>query len=193
MRDEGTLSAPRGLSAAEVEVWERVAATVTPLEPRLAPNDPAPAPPSQVASAPPARKPVAQPDPRPVPDTHPIARRAPAPGHLDAGWDKRLKRGEVQPDLTLDLHGHGLDAAYRRLMDGVGQARGMGARTILLVTGKPRGGDPADRGTRRGAIRAKVLDWLAASPHHDAIAAVRRAHVRHGGDGALYIVLRRTR
>jgi hypothetical protein len=51
--------------------------------------------------------------------------------------------------------------------------------------------DPADRGTRRGAIRAKILDWLAASSHSDAIAAVRRAHRRHGGEGALYLVLKR--
>ena len=78
-------------------------------------------------------------------------------------------------------------------MSGVAQARAMEARTILLVTGKPRPVDPADRGTKRGAIRAKVLDWLAASSHHSAIAAVRRAHIRHGGEGALYIVLKRQR
>jgi DNA-nicking Smr family endonuclease len=45
---------------------------------------------------------------------------------------------------------------------------------------------------RRGAIRAKLLDWLAASRHADVIAAVRRAHVRHGGEGALYLVLKRS-
>ncbi len=64
---------------------------------------------------------------------------------------------------------------------------------ILLVTGKARAVEAADRASRRGAIRAKVLDWLAASSHHSAIAAVRRAHQRHGGDGALYIVLKRER
>ena len=184
------MTAPRGLSEEEAQAWEAVAATVVPLD--------ATAPVKAGSNAPPSRPPPPSrpsPDPKPVPHavTPPIARRAPAPGNLDGGWDKRLKRGEVQPDLTLDLHGHGLDAAYRRLMDGVAQARAIEARTILLVTGKPRPVDAADRGTRRGAIRAKVLDWLAASPHHDAIAAVRRAHIRHGGDGALYIVLRRGR
>jgi DNA-nicking Smr family endonuclease len=44
---------------------------------------------------------------------------------------------------------------------------------------------------KRGAIRAKLLDWLAASRHGDAIAAVRRAHIRHGGEGALYLMLKR--
>jgi DNA-nicking Smr family endonuclease len=64
---------------------------------------------------------------------------------------------------------------------------------VLLITGKPRPTDAADRGERRGAIRAKVLDWLAAGPHASDIAAIRKAHRRHGGDGALYIVLRRKR
>ena len=99
----------------------------------------------------------------------------------------------MQPEVTIDLHGHTLDGAYDRLMSGVAQARAIGARSILLVTGKPRPVAAADRGTQRGAIRAKVLDWLAASSHHPAIAAVRRAHQRHGGDGALYIVLKRER
>ena len=112
---------------------------------------------------------------------------------LDSHWDRKLKAGEIAPELTLDLHGHGLDAAYNRLMDGMAQARGMDARSVLVVTGKPRGGDPADRGERRGAIRAKILDWLAASEHGSAIAAVRTAHRRHGGEGALFIVLRRGR
>jgi DNA-nicking Smr family endonuclease len=65
---------------------------------------------------------------------------------------------------------------------------------LLLITGKPRPGDDhGSRGERRGAIRAKVLDWLAAGHHASRIAAVRAAHPRHGGAGALYIVLRRGR
>ena len=69
-----------------------------------------------------------------------------------------------------------------------------GDRVLLLITGKPRPSDDyAARGHRRGAIRAKVLDWLAAGPHASRIAAVRPAHPRHGGAGALYIVLRRPR
>ena len=51
----------------------------------------------------------------------------------------------------------------------------------------------AGTGERRGAIRAKLLDWLAASPYADRIAAVRPAQQRHGGSGAVYIVLRRAR
>lgn len=72
------------------------------------------------------------------------------------------------------------------------QARAMEARLVLIITGKSRPVDAADRGTSRGAIRAKILDWLAAGEHGDVIAAVRKAHRKHGGDGALYLVLRRS-
>ena len=186
------MSAPRGLTAEEAEAWEKVAATVAPMHPAI----PRAEKPRQKPPPAPQPKPK-KPAPRPAPLAT-AARPAPPPprapqNSLDASWDKRLKSGTVQPDFTLDLHGHGLDAAYDRLMSGIAQARAMGARTILLVTGKPRPVDPADRGSKRGAIRAKVLDWLAHSGHHSAIAAVRRAHIRHGGEGALYIVLRRER
>ncbi len=112
---------------------------------------------------------------------------------LDGHRDRRLKSGRFEPDFSLDLHGHTLDAAWHRLDSGLVQAKAMGARVVLVVTGKPRPVDAADRGTSRGAIRAKILDWLAAGPHANDIAAIRHAHRRHGGYGALYLVLRRKR
>ncbi|HTN15508.1 MAG TPA: Smr/MutS family protein [Sphingomonadaceae bacterium] len=112
---------------------------------------------------------------------------------LDSSWERKLKGARIDPDFTLDLHGHTLDAAHVRLDRGLAQAKAMGARLVLVVTGKPRPVEHADRGERRGAIRAKILDWLAAGPHGADIAAVRAAHRRHGGDGAVYIVLRRGR
>jgi DNA-nicking Smr family endonuclease len=112
-------------------------------------------------------------------------------GNLDSHWDRRVKAGRLEPDLTLDLHGHTLDTAYDRVMIALDQARIMGARVVLVVAGRERPVDPADRMAKRGAIRAKLLDWLAASRHADAISAVRRAHIRHGGEGALYLILKR--
>ncbi len=189
------MSFPRGLSNEEAAAWEKLASTVEPLHP-LKPvqpqpaheaKPPAPPTPAKTVKRPSTRRPIKAAPPSPPPAV-PVQDRG-----LDSHWDRRLKSGTLQPELTLDLHGHNLDAAYDRLMSGVGQARAMGVRTILLVTGKSRPVPSADRGARRGAIRAKVLDWLAASSHHSAIAAVRRAHQRHGGDGALYIVLKRER
>ena len=121
----------------------------------------------------------------------PAAPRKPKVGEtLDATWDRRLSRGLVSPDYTVDLHGHGLDSAYRLLDDSLGRAAASGARLLLLITGKPPSGEPP---VARGKIRAAVGDWLAASRHAGNIAAVRGAHARHGGSGALYIVLRRRR
>ncbi len=98
----------------------------------------------------------------------------------------------VAPDSTVDLHGHSLASAYDRLDFGLEAAIGRSDRVLLLVTGKPPQPE-SERPHARGAIRAAVGDWLAASRHSDRIAAVRTAHSRHGGAGALYIVLRRPR
>ena len=113
-------------------------------------------------------------------------------GNLDGHWERKFRSGKINPDYRLDLHGYNLDQAYNRLIAGLCEAQNAGARVLLIVTGRPRKGEPADRGGRRGAIRAKILDWLAASEHRSLVAAVRSAHPRHGGIGALYLVLRRT-
>ena len=188
---------PRGLSEPEAEAWEKVASTVDPLHPPRpvpvttkaldAAKSIVPAPPKFVKQ--PRRIPVAMKAPEPSAVKKPKTRNP--RGNLDSHWERRLKSGDIAPDFSLGLHGHGLDAAYTRLMGGMTQARATGARVVMVVTGKHRPVDAADRGTSRGAIRAKILDWLAASEHGSAIAAIRKAHRRHGGDGALYIVLRR--
>lgn len=111
---------------------------------------------------------------------------------LDGGWDRRIIRGAVQPDATLDLHGHTLASAHALLDVGLARAIQQGCRVLLLVTGKPPRPE-SERPHARGAIRAAIADWIGSSRHADQIAAVRGAHPRHGGAGALYIVLRRPR
>lgn len=177
--------AERRLSAEEAALWRRVMASVRPLGPvQPLPIASAPEPvkrkPAAVAGKPPVQAPVPKPKPS-------------APGTtLDASWDRKLARGLVSPDRTVDLHGHGLNSAYLLLDQSLDRAIGAGERLILLVTGKPPRSD-SERPHARGAIRAAVGDWLAASRHADRIAAVRGAHPRHGGAGALYIVLRKSR
>jgi DNA-nicking Smr family endonuclease len=173
----------RRLNSDEERLWARVVESVRPLAPRAAAPEggaaPAP-PPPQAAASKPSRRVAA-----------PASAPPRAPGNtLDASWDRRLGRGLVQPDFTLDLHGHNLATAYDLLDRRLEQALREGARLLLLVTGKPPG---PERPVKRGAIRAAIGDWLAASRHAGRIAAVRNAHPRHGGLGALYIVLRRPR
>jgi DNA-nicking Smr family endonuclease len=180
----------RGLTPEEAAVWARVASTVTPLDPARR----RPAPPAVKVSAPRQGPVIALPAIAPAGAPPNAAPPRPLGAHgLDTNWDRKLARGQASPDFTLDLHGCTLDAAHSRLLHGLAQAKAMGARLVLLVTGRPRPADPADRMSRRGAIRAKVIDWLAASEHAHDIAAIRGAHPRHGGQGALYIVLKRRR
>jgi len=181
--------AGRRLSADETALWRRVMAGVRPLPGREAL-------PVLIEPETRAAKPMRPVNPRPAVST----RKAPsttvrppaAAATLDASWDRRLSRGLVSPDRSIDLHGHGLQGAYTLLDQALERAIASGERLVLLVTGKPPPRE-SERPHARGAIRAAVGDWLAASRHSDRIAAVRGAHPRHGGAGALYIVLRRTR
>jgi DNA-nicking Smr family endonuclease len=182
---------PRGLSAEEAALWARLAATVKPIRPRTTPR--AGAAESVLPSAPRPRA-SAKPTPPPAPPHKPLATSRPLDRHgLDGGWERKVTQGAVRPDFTIDLHGHGLDAAHSRLDHGLALALAQGARVVLVITGRPRPVDAADRGSRRGAIRAKLIDWLAAGQHASRIAAVRPAHQKHGGAGAVYVVLKRPR
>lgn len=127
----------------------------------------------------------------------PPFRRSPSPSKLgeekntlDSHWNRRIHRGAIIPDTSVDLHETTLSGAYARLDRALDQAIHQKLKVVLLVTGKVRTHDRAS-GTGRGAIAAVVRDWLAASRHSGSIAAVRQAHPRHGGAGALYIILKR--
>jgi DNA-nicking Smr family endonuclease len=113
---------------------------------------------------------------------------------LDGSWDRQIGTGRILPERTIDLHGHNLAGAHLRLERGLEDAVRDGVRIVLLVTGRPpRSGTSRIDLPLRGIIRESVGDWLAASRHAAAIAAVRGAHPRHGGAGALYVILRRHR
>ncbi len=191
--------AGRPLNPDEAQLWARVMETVRPLRAVSVvahiPDKPAvvgksvPPPPAPLHGV----KPIVRTPVRLA--TKPTPRAAPRPiteSTLDGGWDKRLVRGAVSPDSSIDLHGHTLASAHAMLDTGLGRAIARGDRVLLLVTGKPPRPE-SERPHARGAIRAAVADWLAGSRHADAIAAVRGAHPRHGGQGALYIILRRER
>ena len=187
--------AERRLTADEAALWRRVMASVRPAHPpksAKAAAAPVPASPAIVAPTPKASaKPSAQPRPRPAPAV--LAKPQPKPGTtLDGSWDRKLATGTITPDSSIDLHGHTLHSAHSVLDAGLDRAIARGDRILLLITGKPPRPE-SERPHARGRIRGAVGDWLAASRHAANIASVRAAHPRHGGAGALYIVLRRSR
>ena len=110
---------------------------------------------------------------------------------LDTGWEKRIRSGNIAPDMSIDLHGHNLAGAHVRLNQALAAALARDVRVLLVVTGKPPKASSHGDSSRRGAIRGEIGHWLETSPYADRIASVRIAHPRHGGDGALYVRLAR--
>lgn len=180
--------AERRLTAEEAALWRRVMANVRPSRPAVT-ADPIAAP----SGAPRASTMAPKPNRPPAVAPKPVPQRPATPGTtLDGSWDRRIAGGAVVPDSIVDLHDHTLDTAYAALDRGLERAIAAGDRVLLLVTGKPPRPE-SERPHARGRIRAAVGDWLAVSRHASRIAAIRPAHPRHGGAGALYIVLRRGR
>lgn len=174
----------RRLTAEEQALWNAVAGTVRPIRPaHAAPIAPAVAQPPLPAK--PAPKLTVAPQ-RPAP---PPA-RSPA-GMLDSSWERKIRGGTLSPDISIDLHGHSLSGAHARLNQAIASALAQELRILLIVTGKPRKSALSTSGGQRGAIRAEIGHWLGSGPYADRIASVRVAHPRHGGEGALYIILRR--
>src|SRR6185437_13882420 len=122
------------------------------------------------------------------------------PTGVDGRTAERLRKGAIEPDLRLDLHGLTEDAAHRALATFLRGAILRGARLALVVIGKglkPSGDDAPfdlelDRRTR-GVLKAMVPRWLQEPDLVRFVADVRAAHRRHGGAGALYVYLRKER
>jgi DNA-nicking Smr family endonuclease len=116
-------------------------------------------------------------------------------GGLDGGTQARLRRGALEPQARLDLHGHTQEAAHRALSSFLRGAQKRGCKLVLVITGKgarSASDAPFDMsGDRRGALKGAVPRWLNEAPFAALIASIGSAHRRHGGDGALYIYLRK--
>jgi DNA-nicking Smr family endonuclease len=180
---------PRRLSPEEHEIWGRVTATTKPINPFKHKTIGHSAQDTTISGRNATlRQVMAMPKPERVPSKMGGLN---ASNTLDGGWDKRIAKGAVVPDFTIDLHGETLASAYARLNRSLSFAIHSDARIVLLITGKPARENPRLPPSSRGVIRASVRDWLSASPHARHIAAIRNAHPRHGGAGALYVILRR--
>ncbi len=165
-----------------------------PKRPKIKRNDvtrPEPRRPSPLPTA------VAIPSPGPGP-----AFAAPSAGRgTIAGLDRRsaekLRRGRMEIDARIDLHGMTQAQAHAALNRFLSGTHSAGARCVLVITGKgaPRGeaepGIMPDRS--RGVLRAMVPQWLGEPENRARIVAVQPAQLRHGGGGALYVLLRRHR
>jgi len=123
---------------------------------------------------------VAKPTKAPLPVFKSPAR---SPAGLDGNTKRKLEKGEIAPAAKLDLHGLTEAAAHGTLMTFLAAAHRRGDRLVLIVTGK---GD-----TGRGVLKQMAPRWLDEAPMAKLIADKRWAHRHHGGEGALYVYLRK--
>jgi DNA-nicking Smr family endonuclease len=106
---------------------------------------------------------------------------------LDKRTAQRLRRGQVQIEARLDLHGLTQAEAHHALNGFLVDAQAAGKRSVLVITGKGR----AEQGY--GVLRRAVPHWLNLPHNRSRIIAVHTAQPRHGGSGALYVLLRKRR
>ena len=128
----------------------------------------------------------------------PPPRARPTQPGVDGRTSERLRRGQLEPESRLDLHGMTEAAAHRALASFLRSAHAQGLRLVLVVTGKglkQRADDePFDLELQmrsRGVLKSMVPRWLKEAALAPLVADVRSAHRRHGGTGALYIYLRK--
>lgn len=176
----------RALSYEERVLWTTVTKGIEPLR--------APALAASVADAQVAAE-IAEPE-RSVKDARQIAsppalrKSAPPPlAPLGRRLTRRVARGKEAIDARLDLHGLTQTQAHFALLHFLRNAHARDARLVLVITGKGlRGG-----GGERGVLRRHVPQWLGLSEFRSLVVGFEDAHIAHGGEGALYVRLRRLR
>jgi DNA-nicking Smr family endonuclease len=178
----------RGLSYEDRVLWTHVTKAIKPLDVNAAPREgddeaakedgrpSKPAPPAKrVAKAAPAAVPAARKNTPPL-QPAPLSRRA----------KRGVASGKQAIDARLDLHGFTQSEAHPALLRFLRSANARDARLVLVITGKGRGGEP-------GVLRRQVPQWLGLPEFRDLVVGFEDAHVAHGGEGALYVRVRRAR
>jgi DNA-nicking Smr family endonuclease len=176
----------RQVTGDELLLWRQVMRDVTPFPGRLTPSDepaatPIPPEPPPTVSSVVRLMPAAVPAPR----AQPILEHGRTP-NIDKRTAERMRGGEMAIDGSIDLHGMTQDLAHLALTRYVTVSSEIGRRCLLIITGK---------GRREGAgvLRAQVPRWLNEPALRPLVLAFAYARPKHGGEGALYVLLKRRR
>ncbi len=177
----------RALSHDEIELWESVAKQAKPLRKRARPaktatetvdEQPVASKPLSIPKTPVAVKKIPPPHPAPPP-LAPLGRRE----------RSQLSRGRKDIDARLDLHGMTQARAHRALLNFLHHAQDNGMSFVLVITGKGKTGADSER----GVLRRQVPHWLSLPELRGLVVGFEEAHIGHGGEGALYVRVRRGR
>ncbi|MCF1708221.1 Smr/MutS family protein [Tabrizicola sp. J26] len=194
----------RTLRPEEEDLWQSVARTAQPLHPQKSPSL------DQLRSPLPTESSQKAEQPEPI-RTFRVGERAQtvlghdlspsisdsmtrAPLRMDAKAFAQMSRGKLSPEARIDLHGMTLAEAHPELIRFVLNAQSQGLRLVLVITGKgKRMEDSGPIPQRVGVLKHSVPQWLRLPPLAPAILQVAEAHLKHGGSGAYYVYLRRSR
>lgn len=195
------MAGKRRLSEDELALWQAVAKSVTPLkrkrpQKQVIDSEAAPEATAPPKKAPPAKRPKA---PKTVLPTAPAAKPAPVPTTLTPnpapgampGIDKRqaerFRRGQMAIEGKIDLHGRTQAEAHDALQHFIERAFRAGKRQVLVITGKGM------TQSKSGVLKTNVPRWLNEPSLRRLILAISQARQEHGGEGALYVLLKRER
>ena len=182
---------PKDLTPDDRRIWARIAGSVTPPKTRKAARvTQGPVPPQEAVEALPARRPL-----KPLPRLHTVvakpASAAPVkapttkatPEALEPRRHRRLSRERDPIEARIDLHGFGRFEAEDQLRAFLMSSQARGLRAVLVITGQGRRGG--------GVIRSSIHEWLHAPALRSVVSGFAVSHRRHGGDGAIYVTLKR--
>jgi len=174
----------------DAELWARVAESARPLRKRTVvqlPEPPAAPRPRKAAKAPEPPPPTPKAPPKPAPTVRGEA--------LDRQTARKLEGGRLPVEAKLDLHGMRQRDAHAELKRFLKSAQGKGHRHVLVITGKGAAADTRGFYAEdvRGVLRQVLPHWLAAPDLAHVVVSFSTAPRRLGGDGALYVRLRKPR
>jgi DNA-nicking Smr family endonuclease len=181
----------RSLSEEERTLWESVAKHAKPLrkKPRAVRAEAASSAADTSAGAKPAVPPKSLPSAKSLRALKPEAPAAPPLAPLGRRERSQLSRGRKEIDARLDLHGMTQTRAHRALFGFLQRAHSDGMTFVLVITGKGKMGAESER----GVLRRQVPLWLSLPEFRSLVVGFEEAHIGHGGEGALYVRVRRSR
>lgn len=177
----------RTLTEEDRELWDLVAKQVKPLRkyrttkvhatPRTEASAAAPVTKAALSQRPFAQAPTARPSKPAMPPLAPLGKRE----------RTKLSRGRSEIEARLDLHGMTQARAHRALTGFLHRAHHDGLTFVLVITGKGRSGGES------GVLRRQVPEWLSLPEFRAFVVGFEEAGIGHGGEGALYVRIRRAR
>ena len=200
------MAGKRRLTEQELALWQAVASTVAPLKrkrrkkdgsarskdstavvpPKAPEKTPVKAAPPKASKAPPPPKPAAV-KPAPPPS---LLTPSPIPGAMpgiDKRQGERFRRGQMPIEGKIDLHGRTQDEAHDALLHFLERAHKAGKRNLLVITGKGM------TQSKSGILKSIVPRWLNEPIFRRLVLAISQARPEHGGEGALYVLLKRVK